>query len=136
MTMLETAQGLEQLHRCKMHRLVITILAATVVLVLLAGPALGFNVTSKIKASGFGHSAEMNVHNASSLDLGLVFGGGIEFSAGGTTKIGFEGRYTLGLSKDYEDVSNPGDNDLVIDDSGTAPDVKNSVIGFIVTAGF
>ena len=44
-----------------------------------------------------------------------------------------DGKYNLGLTNIFDDVINPGPNDLVKDAAGTAPDLKNN--GFTISLG-
>jgi len=84
---------------------------------LFAGPSLGILVSSKIKAEGESVDAK---DLWKSTDLGLVFGGGVDFPAG-KGKMTVDGRYTMGMTK--------------IPDGGDV-DIKNSNISFMVGYGF
>lgn len=67
-----------------------------------AGPALSFNLRSKLKAEGGGQSAEIDLDEAGldtkAVDFGFVFGGGLDIDTGMST-LTFDVRYTLGLTK-------------------------------------
>ncbi len=87
-----------------------------------AGPAIGFNTTSKIKVEFDGESEEVDMKDdTKSTDFSLVFGGGIGFMVG-KNELGVDIRYILGLS--------------TIDNSSDAFDLKNSAINFNVYFGF
>ncbi len=87
-----------------------------------AGPAIGFNTTSKIKVEFDGESEEVDMKDdTKSTDFSLVFGGGIGFMVG-KNELGFDIRYILGLSS--------------IDDSSDAIDLKNTAFSFNVYFGF
>jgi len=65
---------------------------------LMAGPTLGFNLSSKFELSASGISAEIDAKEVTqSTDFGLIFGAGVSFAAGNNS-IFVEGRYALGLS--------------------------------------
>ncbi len=65
---------------------------------LMAGPTIGFNLSSKFELSVPGFSAEIDADKVTkSTDFGLVGGAGVSFTAG-TSSIFVEGRYSLGLS--------------------------------------
>lgn len=65
---------------------------------LMAGPTIGFNLSSKFELSALGFSAEIDADKITkSTDFGLAFGAGVSFPAG-TSSIFVEGRYALGLS--------------------------------------
>ncbi len=70
-----------------------------------AGPALSFNLRSKLKAEGGGESSEIDLDEAGldtkAVDFGFVFGGGLDVGAGMST-LTFDVRYTLGLTKVWE----------------------------------
>jgi len=87
-----------------------------------AGPAIGFNTTSKVKVEFDGESQEEDLKDdIKSTDFSLVFGGGIGFMVG-KNELGVDIRYILGLSS--------------IDDSSEAFDLKNTAISFNVYFGF
>jgi len=89
----------------------------------LAGPALGFLISCKIKASSGSQSAEANCDdpsvgaNAKSLQFSTHFGAGLEI---GRLMLGL--RYQLGLTS--------------IDDTGADADVKNRVLSIVGGYGF
>jgi opacity protein-like surface antigen len=65
---------------------------------LMAGPTIGFNLSSKFELSALGFSAEIDADKVTkSTDFGLAFGAGVSFPAG-TSSIFVEGRYVLGLT--------------------------------------
>jgi len=86
---------------------------------LFLGPALAIKMSSKLKISALGASAEEDLPGIKSTDFGLVFGGGVDFDLGEGTLI-FDARYTLGLSN--------------IDDTDTDESTKNGV--FSLMAGY
>lgn len=102
-----------------------------VVPALFAGPAVGFNISSKFQADAQGISGEVDIDNARSVDFGLVLGGAVTVGSG-NAKFFIDARYNLGLTNAYEDVDSPGLFDLV-DLAGNAPELKNS--GFLIMVG-
>jgi len=65
---------------------------------LMAGPTIGFNLSSNLEFSAAGISAELDAKEITkSTDFGLALGAGVSFPAG-TSSIFVEGCYTLGLS--------------------------------------
>ncbi len=65
---------------------------------LMAGPTLGFNLSSNLEFSVPGISAKLDAKEITkSVDLGLAFGAGVSFPVGANS-IFVEGRYALGLS--------------------------------------
>ncbi|UCD17580.1 MAG: hypothetical protein JSV44_01375, partial [Candidatus Zixiibacteriota bacterium] len=84
-----------------------------------------------------------DINNIKGTDFGLVFGGDLGFNMGQTTFF-VDLRYTLGLTQTMKDVDPDGipllptDGDLpdeypmANDESGRAPDLKNSVISFFM----
>jgi hypothetical protein len=98
-----------------------------------AGPAIGMNVTAKVTGEYEGESESIDIDNAKSMDLGVTVGGGAAFKVGEANKLTIDVRYTLGLTKLFDDVDDPGEGDLVNDD-GSTPDVKNGSI--VVLVGF
>ncbi len=65
---------------------------------LIAGPTIGFNLSSNLELGAAGIRAEIDAKEITkSTDLGLAFGAGVSFPAG-SSSIFVEGRYTLGLS--------------------------------------
>ena len=97
-----------------------------------AGPSVGIKLRSKGSATSPGFSVEADLENTKGIELGLVFGGGITVGRN-DTKIFLDGKYNLGLTNIFDDVINPGPNDLVKDAAGTAPDFKNN--GFTISLG-
>ncbi|MCI0693059.1 PorT family protein [candidate division KSB1 bacterium] len=97
---------------------------------LMAGPTIGFNLSSKLELSALGISAEIDAKEITkSTDFGLAFGAGVSFPAG-TSSIFVEGRYTLGLT----DIAEAGALEFMGDEivSGDA-DVKTR--GFQIMGG-
>lgn len=97
---------------------------------LLAGPTIGFNLSSKLNYSVPSISQEIDAKDITeSSDLGLTFGAGASFPAGANV-IFVEGRYALGLS----DVAKEGTLTFMGEDlvSGDA-DAKTR--GFQLMAG-
>ena len=84
---------------------------------LFAGPAVAFMVSAKLEVLGESVDAD---ELWKSTDLGLVFGGGIDFPVG-SGMVTFDGRYTMGMSK--------------IPDAGGEIDIKNANISFLVGYG-
>ena len=101
-----------------------------------AGPSFGLNLSSKVKGEAGGNSAEADIDNAKSLDIGIAFGGGAEIGVGDSgNKLHFDLRYTLGLTEAFDDVTPPpGDNDVANDD-GSAPALKNGTISIMLGFG-
>ncbi|MCD6250437.1 MAG: PorT family protein [candidate division Zixibacteria bacterium] len=83
-----------------------------------AGPAMAFLMSAKMEAMGL--SVDFK-DETKSMDLGIVFGGGVDFAMGNGTMT-FDGRYTMGMSS--------------IDDTEYDEDIKNGVISFMVGYGF
>ena len=87
---------------------------------LFAGPSLAYNVTAK---TALGDSEFDVKDNVSSFDMGLVFGGGLDYPlSSGAKSIGIDIRYTMGLTN--------------ADDSGSGGEVKNNVLSIMGTLGF
>jgi len=64
---------------------------------LMVGPSIGVNLSSKLKFSASGISAELDAKEITkSTDFGLAFGAGLSFPVS-TSSIFVEGRYNLGL---------------------------------------
>ena len=90
--------------------------------VIFAGPALGFNMSAKVKGESGEGSAEVDIKDyVKSTDFSLIFGGGVGFMVG-TNELGADVRYILGLTT-WDDEADP-------------LDVKNNVINFNVYFGF
>lgn len=68
-----------------------------------AGPDVGINLSAKVKAESGGLSAEEDLDEVKSLDLGLTVGAGLTFS-----QYSLEARYTMGLSS-FDDTTDPDD---------------------------
>ncbi len=68
-----------------------------------AGPDVGIKLSSKVKAESGGISAEDDLEDVKSLDLGLTFGAGMTFS-----QYSLEARYTMGLTS-FDDTTDPDD---------------------------
>jgi hypothetical protein len=65
---------------------------------LFVGPSLGFNLSANSSLEGDGNEVEVDVKDqVGTFDLGVVFGGGVDFQAGGRT-FGMDLRYTRGMS--------------------------------------
>ena len=92
------------------------------------GPSIGIKASAKMKSeitvNGVSESAEEDMEDVKSLDLGLAFGGGIDIEAG-TGKITLDARYTMGLTS--IDKAESGE---------TAADIKNSVISIMAVYCF
>ena len=92
-----------------------------------AGPAMSFNLRSKLKAEGPEGSAEIDLKEAGwdtkAVDFGFVFGGGLDVGAG-MSKLTFDLRYTLGLTKVWE-----------VQDYGEV-DARNGAFSFMVGYSF
>ena len=87
-----------------------------------AGPAIGFNMSSKVEYRDNGQTTEEDgKENTESTEFSLVFGGGIGFLLG-RNEIGFDVRYVLGLSN-------------LAKNSGDAT-IKNTAINFNLYYGF
>ena len=87
---------------------------------LFAGPSLAYNVTAK---TALGDSEFDVKDNVSTFDMGLVFGGGLDYPlSSGAKSIGIDIRYTMGLTN--------------ADDSGSGGEVKNNVLSIMGTLGF
>lgn len=91
----------------------------------LAGPFIGFNISSSLDASGIAVKEKI----AKSTDFGLGFGAGVSFPAGNNSMF-IEGRYALGLT----DVAKAG----AVEGMGgrlTADDVDIKTRGILLMAG-
>ncbi len=84
-----------------------------------AGPAIGFNLSSKIKWIEDGESGEETIEDFKKVDYSAVFGGGLQLGS----SIHLDVRYTLGLQK-------------LIDDGVDALDIKNGVISATIGLAF
>lgn len=89
---------------------------------LYAGPSIGYNVSADLEQTANNQSQSTDISDdVETLDFGLAFGGGIEFPIG-NNNLGFDVRYTLGLSS--------------WDNSGADADVKNTAISLNATFVF
>jgi hypothetical protein len=100
---------------------------------LLAGPSVGFNLSSKLSASSeiddLSFEIETDIDEIiESIDFGFQFGGGIMFPLGNNT-IFFEGKYALGLS----DILKDGTIDL--EDEETEFEGKLKTKGILIMGG-
>ena len=103
-------------------KLVIPVEGSNVRPAIFAGPAIGFNMSAKVKGESGEESAEVDVKDqVKSTDFSLIFGGGVGFMVG-TNELGADVRYSLGLTS--------------WDDSGNDADVKNNVISINAYFGF
>jgi hypothetical protein len=88
-----------------------------------AGPAIGFEMSCKVKASSGGTSLEEDCNDPAvafdirNVDFGLHFGGGVEVG-----RLGLTGRYQLGLNS--------------ADGSGSGLDFKNKAVAIGATFSF
>lgn len=83
-----------------------------------AGPAVAFLMTAEAEALGITIDLK---DDTKSMDMGIVFGGGVGFAMGSGTMT-FDGRYTMGMTS--------------IDDTEYEDDVKNTNISFMLGYGF
>ena len=86
---------------------------------LFIGPFFGINVSAKHRVKVDGESWEDDIEDFHDSEFGMVFGGGVDFVLA-KGKIGFEGRYTLGLTTTSE----------------RGGDIKNNVISFMLVYSF
>ncbi len=84
-----------------------------------AGPAIGFNLSSKVKYVIDGDEGEEDIEDFKKVDYSAVLGGGIQFGSA----IHLDVRYTIGLQK-------------LIDDGVDALDIKNGVISATLGLAF
>ena len=71
---------------------------------LFVGPSLALNVSAKSKLEGEGNTLDMDIKDeVRNFDLGLVLGGGVDFSVG-THTCGVELRYSKGLTNAASDA--------------------------------
>jgi len=82
---------------------------------LFAGPALGINLSHKVKAEGGGMSEEIEIPGYKSTDLGLVFGLGLDIGRNIRTDL----RYTLGFTK-------------LVEEGGVTSDIKNGAFSLMI----
>lgn len=80
-----------------------------------AGPQVSFETTCELGVEGGGTSATFDCGDQSlgemafdtkGTDVGLVFGGGLDFGLGGPVALTVDGRYDLGLT-DINDIADP-----------------------------
>jgi hypothetical protein len=84
-----------------------------------AGPAIGFNLSSKVKWIEDGDSGEEDIEDFEKFDYSAVFGGGLQLGS----SIHIDVRYTIGLKK-------------LIQDELEALDIKNGVISATIGLAF
>ena len=66
------------------------------------GPALGILMSAKI--------ADFDIKDQTkSTDIGIVFGAGVDFAAGSSSKVSVDARYTLGVTNISDDPDDPSD---------------------------
>lgn len=102
------------------------------------GPALAFELTSKIKTGGDEWDSEEVCMDTKSPDIAIVLGTGVEFGlAGGKGKMSFEIRYVMGLRSINdspaiccEPAAHGGSDEC--SELGGPFDIKNRVIAFSV----
>jgi hypothetical protein len=83
------------------------------------GPYFGINLTAKKRIQAIEPPHEEDIENFRDTEFGMVFGGGVDF-VGVRGKVGFEGRYTFGLTTTSEFWD----------------DIKNDVISFMLSYSF
>jgi len=95
---------------------------------LFVGPSLAILLSAKGKVEYAGESEEVDIKDdTKSIDLGLVFGGGVDFDLGPDKgKLTADVRYTLGLTSIDESP----------EEVGGPYDVKNGVISLMVGYSF
>jgi hypothetical protein len=98
---------------------------------LFLGPAVGVTLGATVEGGGL----SVDVYNKKTMDFGVVFGGGLSFGSGNSNFF-VETRYTLGLTKVFDDLG-PGDvipdNEiaLVWPDTGEGLDYRNANLSFV-----
>ena len=105
-----------------------------------AGPFAAFNIGSKVEFEGLPAEAvddapDGDIENATSIDFGVAFGGGISMAVGQKGKLTFDLRYTLGLTNIFDDVAEDEYEDNKVyftDDNDEGLAFKNSDIRFMV----
>lgn len=98
--------------------------------VVFAGPAVAFELTCELEGQSNGTSATADCDDAAfedelatkSVDVGAVFGAGVDFDLSDQAVFTLEGRYTLGLTN--------------IQDTEVEEEVKNRVLSFLAGIGF
>ncbi len=87
-----------------------------------AGPSLGINLASSVEAQAGGQTGNQDLKNQTkSVDIGLVFGGGVSFAAG-TGMMDLSLRYSLGLT--------------TVDNSGSNLSITNGVFAIVAQYAF
>lgn len=94
---------------------------------LYAGPALGITTSSKVsaKAETVDSSAEIVTDvkdDTKPIEMGVVFGGGLDFPVGESQKLGVEARYDMGLTN--------------INDTSDSADTRTRTFSVMGTYGF
>jgi len=80
---------------------------------LFVGPSLGFNLTANSSLEGEDSEVEVDVKDQVGVfDLGIVFGGGLDFQRGGRT-FGVDLRYTRGLSDIGDGANGSAHNEAI-----------------------
>jgi hypothetical protein len=90
-----------------------------------AGPALAFKLSAEHETKGPGASATVDLDEAKGVDVGVVVGAGVGFPMG-PKMISVEARYNLGLMNAFDKFEG----------ETKEPDIKNSVISFLLGVGF
>lgn len=98
-----------------------------------AGPAVGFLMSAKAKATVDGTEEDMDIKDyLKSIDFGVAFGAGVDFAVGEKGKITFDARYTLGLTNGNDvSAADAAAAGMDVDDS-----FKNGVISVMVGYAF
>lgn len=99
------------------------------------GPSFGVKMGAKVKVAAGGQSGEVDIENAKSLDVAIAFGGGAEVAMG-ANRLTFDVRYTLGVTKAFEEAMVQEDDKLYVTwDDGSAPSIMNGTISILVGFG-
>lgn len=99
------------------------------------GPSFGVKMGAKVKASAGGQSGEMDIENAKSLDVAIAFGGGAEVTMG-ANKLTLDLRYTLGVTKAFEEEIDQDVDKLYLTlPDGSAPSIMNGTISILIGFG-
>ena len=94
----------------------------------MAGPTIGFNLSSKFDISAPGINVEVDIDELTeTIDFGFGLGGGVSFPMGNNS-IFVEGRYTFGLTDIIED----GTFDFMDEEAELEADIKTRGIQFMV----
>jgi len=97
---------------------------------LMAGPTIGFNLSSNLKFSATGINAEIDAKEITkSTDFDFAFGAGVSFPAGANS-IFVEGRYALGLT----DIAREGTLEFMGEDI-VSGDAEVKTRGFQIMGG-